>query len=88
VVVNFAKRHSLQFYTLAAGGAVPFLHHRCLALLLFEHLHGAAADQTVRVFLMVEVVLDFDVGHQSVEAGGDRRPLGVFLANSLFRKDL
>ena len=88
MIGDLAQSYMVQFDALATSGAIARLCYHSFVLLLAENLSGAATYEFFGIFLVIEVSLNFDVGHQSVETSGDRRPFCMLFSDALLSVDL
>lgn len=71
MVTDFAEFYMLEVDAFSAGGAIFGSHYCDFSFFLFEDSGGAASYQYISKFIMIERFSDVDVGHESIEAGGD-----------------
>jgi hypothetical protein len=67
MVLYLAQFDPVQIDTGSAGSAVSLVDDYSLSFLLGKNLGGAAINEAICVFLMIEVIGDLDAGHQAVE---------------------
>ncbi len=88
MVLYFPQLHPFQGNTLSAGSTIFGSGYDCLILLDFKDVSWTAVNQSLCILLMVEGLIDLNIGHQPVKTGRNRRPFGMLLTNTFFSIDL
>lgn len=83
MVLYLAQINSIKIDAGTTRSTVPLVDDYSFSFLFGEDLGWAAIDETIRVFFVIEVIGNLDAGHEAIEAGGDRRPFSMLLADSL-----